>query len=149
MPGPVQGNSNPSTGELKPRYRGGRLPPQGNRDLRTGEPEPPYRVSPGISRSSREGREDPPYALKGHSGVLACGGVSHKADDIPAPTRTAPVNAVPPPLPTPIYRWEGVVGVGVGMSRRHPNARSPADYFQHFFFYPLDLRRDLHIIDGQ
>ena len=27
------------------------------------------------------------------------------------------------PSSQPIYRWEGVVGVGAGMSRRHPNAR--------------------------
>ena len=35
-----------------------------------------------------------------------------------------PVKAVPPPLPTPIYRWEGVVGVGVEMSRQHLNAQT-------------------------
>ena len=52
-----------------------------------------------LSRLSREGREDPPNALKGHFGVLACGGVSHKADDIPDPTRTAPVKSAPPLFP--------------------------------------------------
>ena len=33
----VQGNPNPRTGELKPRYRGGRRPPQGRSPPRTGE----------------------------------------------------------------------------------------------------------------
>ena len=46
----------------------------------------------------------------------------------PRPYPLDPVKAVPPPLPTPIYRWEGVVGVGVGMSRRHPNARTPRHF---------------------
>ena len=57
------------------------------RPVRTGEPKPPYRVSPGISR---EVLERPLSALKGHSGVLACGGVSHKADDIPTPPPKPP-----------------------------------------------------------
>ena len=40
----------------------------------------------GIKCISWESHERPPHALKGHSGGPACGGVSHKADDIPAPT---------------------------------------------------------------
>ncbi len=56
---------------------------QGNRNLRTGC----LPVSPGISR---EVLERPLSALKGHSGVLACGGVSHKADDIPTPPPKPP-----------------------------------------------------------
>ena len=83
------------------------------------------RTSPvGMYRLSREGREDLPHALKGHFGALSCGGVSHKADDIPAPTRTTPVMAVPPPLPHLFIGGKGWWWVGVGMSRRHPNART-------------------------
>ena len=50
----------------------------------------------------------------------------------PRPYPLDSVKAVPPPLPTPIYRWEGVVGVGVGMSRRHPNARTPRHFPRQF-----------------
>ena len=51
------------------------------------DPFPPF---PG-----RAGR--PTLCAKRALGVLACGGVSQSADDIPAPTRTAAVKEVPPP----------------------------------------------------
>ena len=67
----------------------------------------------------------PLHALKGHSGVPACGGGSLKADGIPAPTPPHYPSYEHPPLTHPLYRvCRGGGGVGVGMASRHPNAQS-------------------------